>query len=179
MAQWRTMTAGPPLHPAVRHLAPLLGTWVGGGEGHYPTIESFSYSEELTFGHVGKPFLTMTQRTRATDDGRPLHAEAGYLRPDGDAGAELVVAHPMGHVELSLGRVEVTANRLWLELGSTTLAGTPTAKEVTGVRRSLELVHDGSASDDELITTLAMAAVGQPMQPHLRSVLRRSATSSP
>ena len=54
-----------------------------------------------------------------------------------------------------------------MELASTTVATTGTAKEVTALRRRFEL--DG----DTLAYTVAMAAVGQPLQHHLAATLRR------
>ena len=69
-------------------LAPLLGTWRGVGEGGYPTVDCFSYVEELTFGHVGKPFVVMTQRSRDPVTGEPLHAETGYFRPQPPGAAQ-------------------------------------------------------------------------------------------
>lgn len=163
------------LHPDLALLAPLVGTWEGHGHGEYPTIEPFDYREVSTFTHVGKPFLAYTQRTRAVDDGRPLHAETGYLRALGDGRVELVLVHPTGVAELAAGTVEPLDDAAGdggtgfvVRLGTTTVATTATAKEVTAVERVI------TVSGDRLHYRVAMAAVGHGMTHHLDAELVRA-----
>lgn len=153
-----------PLHPDVEPLAFLLGSWRGEGAGQYPTIEPFGYVEEISFVHVGKPWLLYSQRTRHAVEDRPLHAETGYFRPVGGGRLELVMAYPTGHVEVSAGAVAGAT----IELHTASLAATPTAKRVDEVVRRITV--DG----DELRYELAMAAVGLPLTPHLKATLHRA-----
>ena len=155
------------LHPEVAPLAFLLGRWAGEGEGGYPTTDAFGYGEELTFSHIGKPFLAYAQRSWSIDDGRPLHAETGYWRCHRGEHIELVVAHPNGLVEVSEG----TLHGATIELSSTTVARTSTAKQVTGLVRTLQV--DG----DHLTYRLDMAAVGVEVTRHLHAVLQRVSTT--
>ncbi len=166
---------GPDLHPSLTPLAFLLGTWEGPGEGSYPTIDDFGYVERLTFGHVGKPFLTYAQSTRDPATGAPMHAETGYLRvtsPDpqaGLAGVEMVVAQPTGVTEVLVGTVVDGV----VALHTTDVGLTPTAKSVTAVERELRVGDDGT-----LTVRLAMAAVGVELTHHLLAHLAPMTTPS-
>ncbi|OJZ71321.1 fatty acid-binding-like protein [Mycobacterium paraffinicum] len=157
----------PDLHPDLAALAPLLGTWAGRGAGEYPTIQPFDYLEEVVFSHVGKPFLAYAQKTKAAADGKPLHAETGYLRVPQPGRVELVLAHPSGITEIEVGTCAVADDVIDIELSTTDVGLTPTAKEVTALGRSFRV--DG----DELSYSVRMGAVGQPLQHHLAAVLRR------
>jgi hypothetical protein len=148
-------------------LAPLLGTWAGRGSGKYPTIEPFDYLEEAVFSHVGKPFLVYGQKTAAATDGKPLHAETGYLRVPEPGRVELVLAHSSGITEIEVGTYTTDRATIELEMTASTIGLTPTAKEVSALGRRFRV--DGA----ELSYSLQMGAVGQALQLHLTAVLHR------
>jgi hypothetical protein len=157
----------PALHPALEPFAFLLGTWRGVGVGGYPTIESFRFGQEIVFGHVGRPVLTYVSRSWVLDDDgnvlRPGAGESGYWRIDPAGELEVVLAHAAGLTEvwigtLAFGRIELTTD---------VVARTASAKEVTAGRRLYGMV------DGDLLYAYDMAAVGQPLGPHLSARLAR------
>jgi hypothetical protein len=154
----------PELHPDLAPLAGLLGAWEGDGHGDYPTIAPFTYRERVTFGHVGKPFLAYGQRTWNPETGMPMHAETGYLRLTAGGRVELLLAHPTGIAEVEEGTL--VDGRM--ELTTTTVGRTATAKDVRSLRRVVTL--DG----DRLAYDLFMAHADTPETHHLRAVLHRA-----
>jgi hypothetical protein len=157
----------PDLHPDAAVLAPLLGTWEGSGAGEYPTIDDFVYLESITFTHVGKPFVSYVQRTRHPETGAPMHAETGYLRVPRPGSIEIVMAQPTGLAEIYEGAVVGGDVPLVIDVRSSSINATPTAKEVTITERTI------SVTGDDLHYTFRMAAVGQPLQHHLSATLHR------
>ena len=162
----------PEEHPAIAPLNFLLGRWEGFGKGDYPTIEAFDFIQEVTFTHNGKPFLIYTSRSwrKKTDaDGRvskgqPLGMESGFWRPQPDGGVEVVLAHPTGITEIYLGRVEGTR----IDISTDAVVRTQTAKPVTAGKRLYGLVDSTSRpGEKDLAYAYDMAAMGQPLQPHL------------
>jgi len=160
----------PPLHEKLAPVAFLLGTWRGVGVGGYPTIESFRFAQEVRFGHSGKPVLSYTSRSWILDDAgkivRPAAAESGFWRVT-DAGLEVVLAHATGFAEIWVG--EITGTRI--ELSTDLVARTASAKEVSGGHRLYGLV------DGDLLYAYDMAAMGQPLGPHLSAKLRKVPTA--
>jgi hypothetical protein len=155
-------------HPSLGPLLYLLGRWEGAGVGGYPTIESFRFGQEISFSHNGKPYLIYSSRTWLLDDegaiGRPLAVETGFWRPQPDNQLEVLLAHPTGFAEVYLGQVSGTK----IEMATDAVVRTSSAKEVTPGRRLYGLIGTdlGYAYD--------MAAVGQPLQPHLSAQLKRA-----
>jgi hypothetical protein len=148
-------------------LAWLLGRWEGVGVGGYPTIESFHFGQEITFGHVGKPFLAYSSRSWILDDDgnklRPGAAETGYWRPQPDGSLEVTLAHPTGFAELWIGQIDGAK----VEISTDVVIRTATAKEYTAGHRLYGLV------EGELMWAYDMAAMGQPLQAHLSARLKR------
>jgi hypothetical protein len=164
-----------PVHPEMEDLAFLLGIWRGEGTGEYPTIKPFAYREEMVLTHYGKPYLVYSQRTWNLEDGSPLHSEIGFLRLCGPSPRRLeaVVAHSTGIVEICEGvlqRSETVLTTGKIELISTSIACTSTAKQVTAVGRSIQV------EADVLRYRLRMAAGGLPAHHHLSAELVKVAS---
>jgi hypothetical protein len=161
----------PELHPAVAPLRFLLGRWEGAGVVGYPTISSANFGQEISFSHNGKPFLIYTSRTwlLAEDGtiGRPLAVESGYWRPQPDNAVEVLLTHPTGITEIYLGQITGTK----IEMITDAVARTASAKEVTAGKRLYGMIGL------DLAYAYDMAAVGQPLQPHLSAQLKHAGFS--
>jgi hypothetical protein len=157
----------PPEHPDLAPLSFLIGRWQGFGKGAYPTIEPFDFIQELTFTHNGKPFLGYTSRSWLLQPdgtrGRPLGTETGYWRPQPGNHVEVLLAHPTGIAEIYLGEVSGTR----VEMATDAVARTASAKPVTAGKRLYGLVDSQREGEKDLAYAFDMAAMGQPLQPHL------------
>jgi hypothetical protein len=158
---------GPEEHPDIAPLSFLLGRWEGVGKGDYPTIEAFDFIQEVTFSHNGKPFLSYTSRSwRMSPDGtrgQPLATETGFWRPRPDSRVELLLTHPTGITEIYLGEVSGTR----VELATDAVVRTESAKPYVAGKRLYGLVDSQREGEKDLAYAFDMAAMGQPLQPHL------------
>lgn len=161
----------PAPHPLLEPVLGLLGHWRGQGEGEYPTLESdFTYAQEVTFTHDGRPFLHYEARAWILGpDGTPLRPaarESGWWRLRPEAHIEALITQPTGIAEILVGRA--TAGTV--DLGTHEVALTPTAKKVTATRRRYTLTGEST-----LTFAHDLEAVGQPLQHHLSARLHRTA----
>ena len=154
----------PALHPDVELIAFLLGTWRGEGQGDWPTSGPFRYGEEMTFEQEGKAFLLYSQRSWTAEERSPLHFERGFFRLANPGRVEVVLAHPLGIVEVAEGPLSGTA----IDVVSTSMALTATGSPVTELRRWMEV------QGDVLRYELLMAMRDVPLTRHLTGEFRRA-----
>ncbi|MCW2616795.1 MAG: hypothetical protein JWN08_3789 [Frankiales bacterium] len=158
----------PDLHERLAPLSFLVGTWRGLGVVGYPTIDEARYEQEVVFSHDGRPFLEYVSQAWIIDEAgervRPSAREVGWWRPGKEPrDVEVMLAHPTGIVEVYVG--EVVFNKV--ELRTDVVARTETAKEVAALHRLYGLV------EGDLAYAIDLAAVGQPIQPHLSARLSK------
>lgn len=180
------VTRLPPEHPAITPLSFLLGRWKGTGKGDYPTIEPFDFLQEVTFSHIGKPYLIYTSRSwrLATDEQgelerddqgdlvrlEPLAVEAGFWRPQPEGQVEVVLSHPTGISEVYLGAFRSLTS---IEMVTDAVVRTATAKPYTAGKRLYGLVPSQTREGEkDLAYAFDMAAMDQPLTPHLWAVLQ-------
>ncbi|MER6099005.1 FABP family protein [Streptomyces sp. NPDC001728] len=160
----------PAPHELLAPVTGLLGVWTGRGRGGYPTLaEEFTYAQEVTFSHDGRPFLHYDARAWLVDaDGTPLRPaarESGWWRLKPEGHIEALITQPTGIAEILVGRAEDGA----IDLTSHEVALAPTAKRVDASRRRYTLTDGGT-----LDFFHDLAAVGRPLGHHLAARLRRA-----
>ncbi|MEW1925681.1 FABP family protein [Streptomyces sp. NPDC088360] len=161
----------PAPHALLTPVLGLLGSWHGRGQGEYPTLEAdFTYAQEVTFSHDGRPFLRYEARAWLLDADdaslRPSARESGWWRLQPDGRVEALITQPTGIAEIAVGHAAGNT----IDLSTSEVARTPTAKEVKATRRRYTLTDDG-----QLTFVHDLEAVGQPLQHHLSAHLRRTA----
>lgn len=159
----------PNIHPQCAPLAWMVGKWVGNGHGEYPNIDDFSFGQEIIVQQDGRPFLHYFARSWIVDaDGnhvREAAQETGFIRPQPDRSLEVLLTHNIGYVETWYGQLHAEQPRF--EITTDAVVRTATAKEYTAGKRLYGYV------EGDLMYAFDMAAMGQPMQPHLYARLKR------
>lgn len=148
-------------------VAALVGTWLGKGEGGYPTIDSFRYRELLEISERSDhPSLHYEQRTwRITDDGEVVsHWETGLLRISSDGSLKLLNAQA-GRTEAMTGSWRKDNGGWTLELESHEFGGDQRVRSST---RVLSVASRSLSYEMSMETTATRQMSG-----HLRAELTR------
>lgn len=154
--------------PTFDLLARLGGTWTGRGEGNYPTIESFTYEEELRFEVADVyPLIHYVQRTWKDAAREPSHWESGFLLVPEAGQVQISNAQDGGRVEVLRGRVIEEGDALSIRTKSVVLGNDD---------RLVETARDFVLRDDRLAYEMVMTTTTTPEPKalvHLRADLRR------
>jgi hypothetical protein len=165
------LRSGPPINDQLLALLPLVGVWRGSGTGAVAsTGDEFSYGQQLSFSHDGRPFLVYESRTWLVDAAGDLirlaFRESGFWRPGaGPDDVEVQLATAAGIVQVFAG----TAGDNEWQLETSGLVTTATARAVNGERRLYALVGDTLAYATELSVPTNEAG----FTPHLTGRLDR------
>lgn len=146
------LRTGPPINERLLALLPLVGVWRGTGSGAVASSGAeFSYGQQVTFAHDGRPFLAYESRTWLLDAAGDLirlaFRESGFWRPgDAQDDIEVQLASAAGLVEIFAG---VAGDNQW-EIATAAIAGSATARAVVGEKRLYAVVGDSLAYATEL-----------------------------
>ena len=98
-----------PVHDALKPLSWLEGKWTveTPGQGKYPTIESFTYCEKLSFTSIGQPMLNYEAQSWHPIKKNPMHREVGFLRmmPGSENKVVLLLSHNFGLQTIEEGTI--------------------------------------------------------------------------
>ncbi len=164
------LRSGAPIHDNLLALLPLVGVWRGAGIGVVASSAAeFSYGQQVSFVHDGRPFLAYESRSWLLDaEGgviRQAWRESGFWRAGaGPDDVEVVLASNTGQALLLTG----LAGDLRWYLATAAAVPAPTAEPVDGERRLYALL------EGDLVYATELAPAGRPYAAHLNARLRRS-----
>lgn len=158
------------MHEALKPLAWLEGTWraESTGEGKFPTIKSFNFSEEINFSSIGQPMLNYVGQSWHPEKKKPMHREVGFLKIiRGTKNVSLVLAHNFGLTTVEEGQLD--GNEITLKsTGITRMSEGCKDPAVLQIEREFRLV--GS----QLEQILRMATTNVPeITEHIRTVYQK------
>lgn len=174
MSDTTDLRAGAPLSDALLAVLPLVGEWAGTGVGAVTsTGAGFAFRQHARFAHDGRPFLVYESRSWLIDeegnDIRPAFRETGFWRPGTSPDdLEVVTVSITGLAQLFAG---TAGDQRW-DIATTSIASTPTAKNVAGERRLYAI------SGDTLAYATELALTPDDYTPHLNATLQRLTAGS-
>jgi hypothetical protein len=112
------------MHTTIEHLKYISGIWTGKGIAEFPTINTFEYSEHLTFAFNEKnPVIHFEQKawikSNNERNNEPISWESGFIIDKGNNLFELICTHNSGRLEWYKGFAEqITNDKIIIEFDS-------------------------------------------------------------